>query len=67
MRHRASRPFIDQWRRLPRATARPIGAAAKVALFAPGNHHRLGLVLALEDAVDVPKRERADDEHDDER
>lgn len=31
MRHRASRPFFDQWRRLPRATARPIGAAAKVA------------------------------------
>lgn len=30
MRHRASRPLIDQWRRLPRAVARPIGGAAKL-------------------------------------
>ncbi len=28
MRHRASRPLIDLWRRLPRATARPLGAVA---------------------------------------
>ena len=30
MRHRASRPILDLWRRLPRATARPIGAAARM-------------------------------------
>ncbi len=31
MRHRASRPFIDQWRRLPRAVARPIAGAARMS------------------------------------
>lgn len=28
MRHRASRPLVDSWHRLPRATARRLGAAA---------------------------------------
>ena len=31
MRHRASRPLIDPWRRLPRATARSIGVAARTS------------------------------------
>ena len=31
MRHRASRPLIDLWRRLPRATARPLGAVARLS------------------------------------
>ena len=31
MRHRASRPLIDLWRRLPRATARPFGAVARLS------------------------------------
>lgn len=30
MRHRASRPFLDLWRRLPHAIARPIGAATRL-------------------------------------
>lgn len=31
MRHRASRPLLDPWRRLPRATARAIGVAARTS------------------------------------
>ena len=31
MRHRASRPFIDLWRQLPRATARPLDRLAELS------------------------------------
>ena len=31
MRHRASRPLIDLWRGLPRATARPLGLVAELS------------------------------------
>jgi len=46
MRHRASRPFIDLWRRLPRATAHALAAAAELSPVRAVAALMVGLSLA---------------------